>query len=99
MSEAATEGAQVTLFFPNSEWSGRLPGVPRVGERLLRETPETGEEDWVVTAVEWYIHLDSEPTVSITLDPADEHTRKIVARQQAVWEARNRQRRVRPAEQ
>ncbi|MFF1916212.1 hypothetical protein ACFVYE_32415 [Streptomyces sp. NPDC058239] len=93
-----SDGAQVTLFFPETEWSGRLPGVPRVGERLLRETAET-EEEWVVTAVEWYIHLDSEPTANITLDPADEHTRKIVARQKAVQEAKNRQRRLRPTEQ
>ncbi|MFJ3699475.1 hypothetical protein ACIPW9_36025 [Streptomyces sp. NPDC090052] len=75
-----SEGVKVNLFFPADDWSGHLPGVPRVGEHLLRETPET-EEVWIVTTVEWYIHLDSEPTVSITLEPGDEDTKKIVARQ------------------
>lgn len=64
------EGVEVTLYFPHREWVGRLPAVPRQGETVRRET-QTGEETWVVSEVEWYLHLESEPTVSVTLDPVE----------------------------
>ncbi|GGS96976.1 hypothetical protein [Streptomyces violaceus] len=75
-------GVTVLLLFPHTMWECLLPTVPRVGETLTREV-QYGEEVWKVTGVDHYLHLDAEPTVGVTLEPADDYTRKLLAAEQA----------------
>ncbi|MFD7922567.1 type II toxin-antitoxin system Phd/YefM family antitoxin [Streptomyces sp. NPDC059740] len=71
---------EATLYFPHTERTVTLPAVPRIGE-TLHQTLEHDETSWRVTEVEWNLSWDeAPPTLGIILDPADEHTERLMPR-------------------
>lgn len=82
---------EVTLHFPNDDWTVQLPAVPRQGETVEWADPGSGYTRWKVTEVVHSVGPDSDNTIGLTLDPADEsavnHVKKLDAARRP---ARNR---------
>lgn len=80
-------GAEVTLYFPHTERTCVLPALPRTGETLVWEVElgpdENTDGNWNVTEVQWHMSADGYTTVGVSLDPADDHTKQLMERQEA----------------
>ncbi|MFG2532814.1 type II toxin-antitoxin system Phd/YefM family antitoxin [Streptomyces sp. NPDC048516] len=80
-------GVEATLYYPHTERTCVLPALPRTGEELVQDEElsptESTETRWIITEVQWHLAVDSSPSVGITLDPADDHTRQIMKQQEA----------------
>ncbi|MYX14354.1 hypothetical protein GTY67_13205 [Streptomyces sp. SID8374] len=59
-------GVQVWLYLGDREAvSYTFPGVPRIGESILVETPDGNENFWDVVNVQWDIRPDEAPAVNV----------------------------------
>jgi prevent-host-death family protein len=73
---------EVTFLLPaNHDDAARLPGVPRKGNIVRRES-EGYEETWIVEQTEWYLSERGGGMLFAQLVPGDDYTRTVVAR----WE-------------
>lgn len=75
------QGVEVSLHFPHADWTMHMPAVPRQGEIVAWEDPDSGDEArWEVTEV---IHSASPEgaAIGVTLDPADDEARKQATQQ------------------
>lgn len=89
-------GVEVTLFFPHDQYNCVLPAMPRTGEPFIQEV-EVGSDDttemrWTVTEVQWHTSIDGPASVAVSLDPMDDHTRRIMEQQRAARAAAARAR-------
>jgi antitoxin (DNA-binding transcriptional repressor) of toxin-antitoxin stability system len=69
---------EVTLHFPNDDWTVQLPAVPRTGEIVDWADPGYGSTRWVVTEVVHSVGPDDDNTIGLTLDPADTEATNMV---------------------
>lgn len=78
-------GVEVTLYFPHTERLCTLPAVPRVGESLVwvLDNDDTDEGTWDVSEVQWHLSEMTGTTVGVSLEPADDHTKQLMDRQEA----------------
>jgi hypothetical protein len=77
---------EISLHFPHADYIVEMPAVPRVGERVefTEADPDTNDTNWTVTEVSHTAYANGIPgTINLTLDPADDHTRKVMQRQEA----------------
>lgn len=78
-------GVEATLFYPHDQRDCVLPALPRKGESFVEDV-ELGADDstetrWSVTEVQWYLSADGSTSVGVSLDPVDDHTRRIMQQQ------------------
>jgi antitoxin (DNA-binding transcriptional repressor) of toxin-antitoxin stability system len=77
-------GVEVTLYFPHAERMSVLPAVPRVGESLVWVLDDEGDEGtWDVSEVQWHLSEATGASVGVSLEPADDHTKQLMDRQEA----------------
>ena len=91
-AETVTARATITvdLNFPHEDWTVEMHAVPRVDETLEWETDQGDTGQWKVTEVNWTAHPTRPGSVSLALDPANEYTEQIMAKQDAARKARAR---------
>lgn len=76
-------GVEVTLYFPHTERLCVLPALPRTGEQLVWVLDDVADEGtWTITEVQWHLSVDG-TTVGVSLEPANDHTKQLMDRQEA----------------
>jgi antitoxin (DNA-binding transcriptional repressor) of toxin-antitoxin stability system len=78
-------GVEVTLYFPHTERLCVLPALPRTGEQLVwvLDNDDADEGTWNITEVQWHLSDVTGATVGVSLEPADDHTKQLMDRQEA----------------
>lgn len=74
---------EISLHFPHADYIVEMPAVPRVGEQV-EFTEADPDTNWTVTEVSHTAYANGTPgTINLTLDPANDHTRKVMEWQEA----------------
>jgi hypothetical protein len=91
-AEAVKPRATIAVYlnFPHEDWEVEMHAVPRIGDTLEWGTGDGDTGQWTVTEVIWTPERDQPGAVGLTLDPANEHTERIMARQDAEHKAKAR---------